>query len=139
MSPYNENIAVLITRIILGLLFFIQGYDKVFHIKLAEVIRTFKFELKRPGIPDSMFSLSAYYTCYVELIGGFMLLVGFMKYWVLYALGLDLILVALAMSMIRPMWDMGLVFPRLVLLLLLLMLPSSWDIFSVDYLLFFKQ
>ena len=135
MSEYHEHIAVLITRVFLGILFFIQGYDKVFNVKLKGVIQTFKFEMNKPHLPGFVFTLSAYYTSYIELIGGLMLIIGFMKYYALYALGVDLILVAIAMGMVKPVWDMGLVFPRLVLLLTLLLVPESWDIFSLDHLL----
>ena len=116
-----------------------QGYDKVIKVGLSNVITTFKYEMSKPHLPDYIFTLTAYYTSYAEFIGGFMLIIGFMKYYALYALGLDLILVAIAMGMINPLWNMEFVFPRLVLLLILLLLPESWDKFSFDHLLIPKH
>ena len=43
---FVNNLAFLslMLRIILGLLFFFQGYDKIFNIKINGVIDSFKFE-----------------------------------------------------------------------------------------------
>lgn len=130
----NEAIAILIIRIFLGILFFFQGYDKIFKIKMSELIRTSQMELAASGIPKWTIVLGAYYTSFIELFGGIMLIVGLFKSYALYALGLDLVLVAFAMSKVQPMWNMEFVFPRLLLLLLLLFLPIGWDLLSLDYL-----
>lgn len=133
MTWYNEAIAVLIARLILGILFFAQGYDKVFRVKLEGVIATFAQPMHNNGVPRLVVVMAAYYTSYIELLGGFFLIVGLAKGYVMALLGLDLILVAAAFSMIKPMWDMQYFFPRLVLLLFLLIVPSGWDRASVDY------
>ena len=135
MDECNYMIAVFIARVFLGVLFFMQGYDKVFKVKMNNVIDTFKTELGDSRLPAPLISLAAYYTSYVEMIGGLFLIFGFMKNYALYALGIDLILVAVAMSIIEPLWKMDYVFPRLVLLLLLLIVPTAWDFLSIDSLL----
>lgn len=137
MDEYNYKIAVLIARVFLGVLFFIQGYDKVFKIGLKEVVRTFKAELGSSKIPGFIVVASAYYTSYIELLGGLLLILGFMQSYALYALGLDLIMVAVAMSIINPLWKMDFVFPRLVLLLFLLFMSHASDLFALDSCLFF--
>jgi putative oxidoreductase len=81
-----------------------------------------------------MYSFVAYLSSYIEFIGGIMLLVGFMKYYALTALGIDLIIVAVAMGLIKPVWNMDIVFPRLALLLFLMVSPSGWDHLSLDHL-----
>ncbi len=135
MTEYNENIAVLIARLFLGVLFFIQGYDKVFNLKLKEVICGFREELGEKNFSDPVLKVSAYYSSYAELVGGILLIAGFLKFYALCALGIDLLLVAVAMGVIKPLWSMDYVFPRLVLLLILLFLPPHLDIFSLDFLL----
>ncbi len=133
MGNYNEAIALLIARIFLSVLFIIQGYDKVFKLKLENVANTFKYEIKTP-LPDFIYSFTAFFSSYIELIGGIMLLLGFLKLYVLTALGIDLIIVAVGMGLVKPVWNMDVVFPRLVLLLFLLIVPFSSDTFSVDHL-----
>ena len=139
MSWYNETIAVLIARVILGILFFAQGYDKVFKVKPSGVIATFRAPFEARRVPGFAIAGAAYYTSYIELIGGLLLIIGLAKNFVLPLLGLDLILVAAGFSMMKPMWDMQYFFPRLALLIFLLVAPAGWDVLSADYLIkFFK-
>jgi putative oxidoreductase len=133
MTLYNEMAAVLLIRIFLGILFFWQGFDKVFNLKIRGVIETFKHPLIEKHFPPFLIPLAAYYTSYIELIGGFLLIIGFAKYIVLYLLGIDLLMVSLAFSIIKPMWDLQQIFTRLVLIAALLVLPSHWDVISLDY------
>ena len=39
---------------------------------------------------------------------------------------------SLAFSIMRPMWDLQHVFPRLALLVAVLILPEAWDLISID-------
>lgn len=133
MSYHHETAAVLITRVFLGILFFSQGYDKILKVKIKNVIETFEYSLISRHLPKFLLVIIAFFTSYIELIGGFLLIIGFLKYYALYLLGLDLILVAVAFGIVKPMWDMQFVFPRLLLLLILLIMPSQWDIISIDY------
>jgi putative oxidoreductase len=133
MENYNEAVAILVARIFLGVLFIIQGYDKIFVLKLENVASNFKFEMKLHGFPDSGYKFIAFVSSFIELIGGIFLLTGFLKYYALSALGADLIIVAVGMSLIKPVWNMDLVFPRLALLLFILITPGSWDLFSLDH------
>lgn len=125
--------AVFIARVFLGLLFFFQGFDAVFNVKLQGVIETIEQPLSLKGVPRSFIIFGAYYTSYIQLIAGFCLIIGFAKYYALYLLGFDLIMASIAFGMVKPMWDMQFVFPRLMLLLFFLVVPSEWDVISVDY------
>jgi uncharacterized membrane protein YphA (DoxX/SURF4 family) len=129
----REMDAAFIVRIMLGLLFFLQGYDKVFRIGVKEVIRTIHEPLSSKGIPTFFSGMGAYLTSYIELICGGLLIVGFIKYYCLYLLGFDLLFATLALGIVEPVLDMKHIFPRLVLLIFLLIIPSQWDIISVDY------
>jgi uncharacterized membrane protein YphA (DoxX/SURF4 family) len=129
----NEAVLTFVLRVILGILFFFQGYDKVFKVKINGVIETFRYELGSIKVPNGILMLSALFTSFVELICGGLLIIGLFKTYSLYLLGFDLILVTGAFSLIKPMWDMQLLFPRLILLGILLYLPIEWDIFSADH------
>lgn len=129
----KEVMAVFIARVFLGLLFFFQGVDAVFNIKPSGVLDTIKEPLMEKGVPKFMIVLGAYFTSYIELIAGFCLIIGFAKYYALYLLGLDLLIASIAFGILKPMWDMQYVFPRLALLMFFLIAPSEWDVISVDY------
>jgi putative oxidoreductase len=131
---HNHEIAgALIARVFLGLLFFFQGFDAVFRVKLSGVLQTIEEPMSRFGMPRFFIVAGAYFTSYIELIGGFLLIIGFAKYYAMYLLGIDLLIASIAFGIVKPMWDMQHVFPRLALLLFLLMIPSHWDVISVDY------
>lgn len=135
MHTYHHEVAsVLIARIFLGVLFFLQGYDAIFKIKLRGVYDTVEGPLRAKGIPEFIIRFGVFFTSYIELVCGLFLVFGFLKYYSLYLLGIDLIAVSIIFGLIKPMWDMQHVFPRLVLLLFLLIAPSNWDVFSIDYL-----
>ena len=129
----KETMAVFIARVFLGMLFFFQGVDAVFNIKPSGVLNTIMEPLLQKGVPKFMIVLGAYFTSYVELIAGLCLIVGFVKYYALYLLGLDLLIASIAFGIIKPMWDTQFVFPRLALMLFFLIAPSQWDVISVDY------
>jgi putative oxidoreductase len=131
----HESVLVFVLRVVLGLLFFFQGYDKVFRVKIAGVTAFFRSESQHRNVPEFVLGFSAFFTSYVELIGGALLIVGLFKTAALYLLGADLILVTAAFSLLKPMWDMQQVLGRLILLSALLYLPYGWDMLSLDYLL----
>jgi uncharacterized membrane protein YphA (DoxX/SURF4 family) len=129
----REMDAAFIARVFLGLLFFLQGYDKVFRIGVKGVIKTVHDPLALKGIPAFFSNVGVFFTSYIELICGALLIIGFAKYYCLYLLGFDLLFAALAFGIVEPVWDMRHIFPRLALLIFLLIIPSQWDVVSVDY------
>lgn len=138
MNDTNFQIAELLVRVFVGILFLLQGYDKLFHIKMPGVINTFAKDADRYHIPRPLLSLVAYYTSTVEFIGGILLILGLFTSYALYALGLDLILVGFAFTYMAPMWDMKFVFPRLAMVVTLLLMPEEYNYFSLDQLLMKK-
>lgn len=134
MAEYKLYIAETLVRVFAGILFFFQGYDKLFKIKMPGVIDTFMADAYRRNISRPFVSLIAYYTSIVEFVGGVLLIFGLLTNYALYALGIDLLLVCFAFSFIEPMWDMKHVFPRFLLIILLLLLPLEQNILSLDYL-----
>jgi putative oxidoreductase len=130
----NFAIAVVTVRILTGILFFFQGYDKIFNIGMHDLRETISTGLNKKKLPESVVGFIAVYTSWVELIAGFLLIIGFFKLFAVSLLCLNLIIVSIGFSMSKPMWDNNLVFIRLVLLIFLLVVPQEWDIISFDHL-----
>ncbi len=137
MNQYHYIATALIARVFLGCLFFFQGYDAVFKVKIKNVIDTFENEFSKKGIPKFLIICASWFTSYTELIGGFLLIIGLFEYSALYLLGINLIIAAIGFGITTPMWNTRHVFPRLILILFLLVIPQSWHIASLDTL-FFK-
>ena len=132
----HQIAGVFIARVFLGLLFLFQGYDAVFNVKIKNVVRTFEASFANTGIPKFITVLGSWFTSYAELIGGLLLVLGLFEYCALYLLGINLLLASIAFGINTPMWDTRHVFPRLILLLFLIMVPPSLDVLSLDNLLF---
>ena len=129
---YHEEAAVILARVFLGLLFFFQGYDAVFNVKVKNVIEAYENSFANKGIPKFLTVCGSWFTSYSELIGGLLLVFGLFEYYALYLLGINLIIASIAFGITSPMWDMRFVFPRLILLIFLLVVPHAYDIWSLD-------
>ena len=133
LGEYSNEVAALLLRLFLGVLFLFQGYDKVFRVGIRGVIDAFETPMRDHAIGRPLLVAGAALTSYIELIGGGMLILGFYKYIALYALGIDLLLVATALTIVQPIWDMQHVFRRFILLIFLMLIPDIWDIWSLDH------
>jgi len=131
MQEYTYYFFEFTTRIFCGILFFFQGYDKLFNVKLKNVVDTFDEEAERKHIPRTMVYISTYYSSFAEFLGGILLLIGILKPLAITLLGFDLIMVAIGFSTLEVMWDMKHVFPRLILLLTIMITPHNWEYFSL--------
>lgn len=132
LIQYHESAVAFIARVFLGFLFFFQGFDAVFKVKVENVIETYENAFFQKGIPKFLTLCGAWFTSYVELIGGAFLIIGLFEYYALYFLGINLLLVNIAFGISNPMWDMKFVFPRLALLIFLLVIPPTWHMWSID-------
>ena len=130
----NHAALAFTVRLFLGIVFLLQGYDKVFKVKMAGVIEALSQPMSTNHIARPVVVLAAYYTSFVELLAGLFLILGLFTNFALYALGLDIVMVAFAMGLAKPMWDMHHVFPRLILIVILLAIPPHWDVYSLDFL-----
>lgn len=128
----HEITAAFITRVFLGLLFFFQGYDAIFNIKIKNVIQTYEDSFALKGIPRFLTVSGAWFTSFAEFIGGLLLVLGIFQYYALTILGLDILIASIAFGIASPMWDTRHVFPRLVLLIFLFLIPESWNVISLD-------
>jgi hypothetical protein len=66
----------------------------------------------------------------------YLLIFGLFEYVALILLGINLITAAIGFGLNTPMWDSKYVFIRLVLILLLLLTPQDWHVWSLDNLIF---
>jgi len=129
----NRSVAVLTTRLLLGFIFLMQGYGKVFTWGIEKLNNMeFFHETYKNILPDYITQATAYYTSYVELIGGFLLVLGFKKDYALYALASVLIIVTFGHGLAEPIWDLSHVMYRAILLIALLIIPKEWDSYSLD-------
>lgn len=130
----NKQIAVLTLRLLLGFIFFFQGYGKVFKFGLNSVYQNFFLKSYSELLPDFLLLFSAYYTSIIELVGGALLVVGFKRDYTLYALASVLVMVTFGHGLKDPIWDLSDVMYRTLLLVSLLLLPKDLDKYSVDFL-----
>ncbi len=129
----NYTIASLTLRLILGFIFLMQGFGKVFTWGVEKVYRMdFFYDTYKNLLPHSIIYATAYYTSYVELIGGFLLVIGLKTDYALYALASVLVIVTFGHGLAEPIWDLSHVMPRLILLVTLLIIPKEWNSISVD-------
>lgn len=136
LEGYAPFFIYLILRIILGILFFFQAYEKIFRLKLDKVATDVYDGVVERGIPMWFTKMSVYSSSYIELIGGLMLIFGLFTLPVLYIMGLNLIMAVMGFSYLKGIWDMKHVFPRLIILSVLCLYPVKFNIVSLDHLLF---
>lgn len=138
MQHYQLYTFEFLIRVFTGIIFLFQGYDKLFSVKLKQVVDTFDDEAEKKHIPKTLVIISSYYSSIIEFTGGLFLLLGIFKPIVLTLLGIDLLMVAVAFSSLEAMWDMKHVFPRLVLVSIMMILPPHWEFFSLSKLLHYQ-
>ena len=134
MKDLNRTIGLFSLRGILALIFLMQGYGKVFQIGVNNIAQHFFLESYQDTfLPEWFLIATAYYTSYVELIAGFLLLIGLFRNYCLYALASVLLIVTFGHGLREPIWDMHHVLFRAILLIPLLLLPEAWDRWRLDY------
>jgi uncharacterized membrane protein YphA (DoxX/SURF4 family) len=132
----NHSIATLALRLILGFIFLMQGFGKVFTWGVENVYQMdFFYPTFKDLLPEWIVHATAYYTSYVELIGGLLVVVGLKRDYALYALASVLVIVTFGHGLAEPIWDLSHVMPRTIFLVTLLIMPKEWDRFSLDALL----
>ena len=134
-QDFNFQLALLLLRLVTGILFFFQAYDKIFIIKLDGVMNAFGDSFNKKNISRSLIRPAVAASSYTELICGALLIFGFQRDLALIFLAVDMFFVALIFSIIKPMWDMQHYFPRFVFIITLLLLPKEFDTFTIDQML----
>lgn len=135
MELGSTEIGYAACRIIAGILFFAQAYDKIFGLGVKDVTASFAQSLRT--LPRGFIYFSVVANSYLELLCGALLVIGLLTTPALWLLSLNMVLVCLGFSRIKPLWDMQHFFPRLIFVLILLFLPESYNMISIDYLMGF--
>lgn len=128
----NQQVAVLTLRLLLGFIFLMQGYGKIFTYTVEGIYKMGFSTEAYANFPDFLLLGTAYYTSYVELLAGLLLVLGLKRDYALYALASVLVIVTFGHGYAEPIWDLSHVMYRSILLIALLLLPSQWDRFSID-------
>ena len=130
----NWAIAVFIVRWILGLLFLMAGYWKVFVLTPAQHAQRYFVEgFADHWIPEWLLLAFGYSIPFLELAAGVFLCIGFRTREALIAVGLLLIVTTYGHALQQPLFDIdGHTFTRLALIIFLLLGPQGSDKYSVD-------
>lgn len=123
---------VFFARALLGIIFLMQGYGKVFTIGVPEVYEMFFKDFESTFLPKWLIVGTAYFSSYIELIAGFFLIIGLFRKYALFLLAIDLLVVSFGHGLMQPIWDLQHVIPRAILLSALLLFPDEWDKWNVD-------
>ena len=128
-----EQFLPFMIRVILGTLLFFQSYEILVRIGMTETCNTVYEGTREKKIPDWFSKISVYFSTYIQLIGGGLLILGLFTPIVMIIIGINLIMVCIGFSYLKGIWDMKHVFPRLVLLIILFLIYSDLDVLSLDY------
>jgi len=124
---------VFFARLVLGLIFFMAGFWKVFQLGPLEHARKYFLPFVDTFLPVWSLWLVGVTIPFVELLGGALLLIGFRVREALIALGGVLVIVTFGHLLREPLFNFsGHVIPRLALLLFLLWCPREVDWLSLD-------
>ena len=130
----NRAWAILFARAILGLIFFMAGFRKVFQLGPLQHARRFFIEpYAQSFLPRWSLWATGVTVPVVELVAGALLLAGWRVRAALIALGGVLVLVTFGHLLADPLYEFHThVIPRAALLLFLLVMPRGDDRLSVD-------
>lgn len=125
--------ALLLARLILGLIFFMAGLFKVFGVGPLQHARQFFLPYSDTFLPVWSLWVTGSLIPIVELVAGLLLLAGWRIREALLALGGVLVVVTFGHLLREPLYPFHEhVIPRLALLLFILMIPPHDDRFSLD-------
>lgn len=127
------SLAYFVLRVVLGILFTFQGYDKLFKLKPQGVFYATKNEYETMHVPDWFIKFSIVISSLIEFITGILLILGLFKVLAFTLISINMIMVAVGFSFLKPMWDMRYYFPRLIIFIIICLIDSSYDIFSLDF------
>jgi len=126
-------------RALPGIIFLMQGFGKIFTFGVGNMYGMFFKDFEKTFLPKWLIWATAYYTSYIELIGGILLITGLFKKCALYLLAIDLLIVSFGHGLLEPIWDLQHVIPRAILLIVLFLLPQEWDKWNIDALIKTKK
>lgn len=134
MHKAHYSSAYFMVRWILGVLFLMAGYWKVFVLSASQHAQRFFVEgYADSWIPEWLLNLLGLVIPFWELAAGVLLLIGFKMKLVLTSLGVLLIITTYGHALKEPLFDIdGHTFTRLALIVFLLLMHSYKDRLTVD-------
>lgn len=126
--------AIFFARAILGLIFFMAGFWKVFTLGPAQhAHKWFVDPYAQSFLPSWSLWTAGVTIPFVELIAGALVLIGWRTRWALIALGAVLVTVTFGHLLADPLYEFHThVVPRTALLLFVLVMPHEEDALSID-------
>src|SRR5262249_16585635 len=125
--------ATLLVRVVLGILFFMQAYDKIFRIGMPAVIDAASTPDMERIIGKNILKAAVRLSSWIELVTGALLIIGFQRKAAMFLLSLEMVGAGIFFSLLKPMWDMQFYFPRLAMLVYLMIIPLGWDVYCLDW------
>jgi uncharacterized membrane protein YphA (DoxX/SURF4 family) len=127
--------AIFFARVVLGLIFFMAGFWKVFQLGPVQHARRFFVDpYAQTFLPRWSLWATGVTVPAVELVAGALLLIGWHARPALFALGGVLVLVTFGHLLLDPLYEFHThVIPRTALLLFVLVMPRGEDRISLDY------
>jgi len=130
---FQKALGLFFLRGVLGLIFLMQGYGKVFKIGIEKLYQGF-FQDYTQLLPDFLVRFTAYYTSYAELLGGVLVILGLFRLFAYLGLATVLMVVSFGHGLVEPIWNLDHVFYRTAILAVLFLIPLKYDRFSLDHL-----
>ena len=132
--------AVLLARLVLGLIFFMAGVWKVFTLGPAGHVQRYFLPFRQTFLPLWSLWAVGFVIPFIELIAGALVIIGLKTRYALVGLGVVLVIVTFGHLLDQPLHAFHEhVIPRLALLLFVLLIPRESDRFSLDHLLKRRQ
>ena len=133
-SKWETASAALLLRLILGLLFTMAGWFKVFGMGAVQHAQQFFVEGYRDTwIPVFLLWALGFLIPFLELGAGLLLLFGYRVRESLWTIGLILVAVTYGHLLKEPLFDItSHILPRTVFAVALLLIPRAGDVWSLD-------
>jgi len=140
-NTHNRTWAILIARLILGLIFFMAGVWKVFTLGPIQHARgMFVGSFAETFLPVWSLWVTGTTIPIVELIAGALIILGLFTRPALLSIGAVLVIVTFGHLLAEPLYQFHThVIPRAALLLFILVMPAEEDNLSLDHVLFHKN
>ena len=132
----DRSWALLFARLVLGLIFFMAGFWKVFSLGPLQHARKYFLPFADTFLPIWSLWTVGVVIPFIELLAGALVIIGLRTREALVALGLVLAVVTFGHLLHEPLYEFHThVIPRLALVLFVFLLPREDDRFALDYLL----
>ena len=122
----NMSLAELFVRLFLGIILIFQGYDKLFVVKIKNVVSMFNSDSSKKNVPHSLVVFTSYFNSIIECFVGLLLIIGLFHQEVLILTSISLLIVTTGFSFLNPIWDLKHVFPRVLLVVILFILTNHF-------------